>query len=168
MHILVINSGSSSIKFSLFQTGEGEPRSLFEGEVAGIGGEKATFKFRDADGRNLNDANAEIKVGTPVDAIGLVVNAVSKPGLPKVEAVGYRVVHPGARLDRHQRITEAVLNDLQEAVVFAPLHDPAVIVVIKEMMSKFPDVHHYACFDTVFHQTMPEAATTYPVPLKYR
>ena len=168
MHILVINSGSSSIKFSVFQTGEGEPRSLFEGEVAGIGGEKATFKFRDADGRNLNDANAEIKVGTPVDAIGLVVNAVSKPGLPKVEAVGYRVVHPGARLDRHQRITEAVLNDLQEAVVFAPLHDPAVIVVIKEMMSKFPDVHHYACFDTVFHQTMPEAATTYPVPLKYR
>jgi acetate kinase len=168
VHILVINSGSSSIKFSLFQTGEGEPRSLFEGEVAGIGGEKATFKFRDADGRNLNDANAEIKVGTPVDAIGLVVNAVSKPGLPKVEAVGYRVVHPGARLDRHQRITEAVLNDLQEAVVFAPLHDPAVIVVIKEMMSKFPDVHHYACFDTVFHQTMPEAATTYPVPLKYR
>jgi acetate kinase len=168
VHILVINSGSSSIKFSVFQTGEGEPRSLFEGEVAGIGGEKATFKFRDADGRNLNDANAEIKVGTPVDAIGLVVNAVSKPGLPKVEAVGYRVVHPGARLDRHQRITEAVLNDLQEAVVFAPLHDPAVIVVIKEMMSKFPDVHHYACFDTVFHQTMPEAATTYPVPLKYR
>jgi acetate kinase len=168
VHILVINSGSSSIKFSLFQTGEGEPRSLFEGEVAGIGGEKATFKFRDADGLNLNDANAEIKVGTPVDAIGLVVNAVSKPGLPKVEAVGYRVVHPGARLDRHQRITEAVLNDLQEAVVFAPLHDPAVIVVIKEMMSKFPDVHHYACFDTVFHQTMPEAATTYPVPLKYR
>jgi acetate kinase len=168
VHILVINSGSSSIKFSLFQTGEGEPRSLFEGEVAGIGGEKATFKFRDADGRNLNGADAEIKVGTPVDAIGLVVNAVSKPVLPKVEAVGYRVVHPGAKLDRHQRITDAVLNDLQEAVVFAPLHDPAVIVVIKEMMSKFPDVHHYACFDTVFHQTMPEAATTYPVPVKYR
>jgi acetate kinase len=168
VHILVINSGSSSIKFSLFQTGEGEPRSLFEGEVAGIGGEKATFKFRDANGRNLNGANAEIKVGTSIDAIGLVVNAVSKPGLPKVEAVGYRVVHPGAKLDRHQRITDAVLNDLQEAVVFAPLHDPAVIAVIKEMMSKFPDVHHYACFDTVFHETMPEAATTYPVPVKYR
>jgi len=168
VHILVINSGSSSIKFSLFRTGEGEPQSLFEGEVTGIGKQKSTFEFRDADGRNLSDARGEVEVETSVDAIGLVVNAVSKPGLPKVEAVGYRVVHPGAKLDRHQRITEAVLDDLQEAVVFAPLHNPAVIAVIKEMMSKYPDVHHYACFDTVFHQTMPEAATTYPVPVKYR
>jgi acetate kinase len=98
----------------------------------------------------------------------LVVEAVSKPGLPKVEAVGYRVVHPGAKLDRHQRITDEVLKDLEEAVVFAPLHDPAVIEVIREMMGKFPNVAHYACFDTVFHQTMPEAATTYPIPVEYR
>jgi acetate kinase len=168
VHILVINSGSSSIKFSLFEAGEGEPRSLFEGEVAGIGGEKGTFKFRDADGRDLSRGRPEVKAETPVEAIGLVVDAVSGPGLPKVEAVGYRVVHPGAKLDRHQRITDAVLKDLEEAVVFAPLHDPAVIEVIKDMMSKFPDIHHYACFDTVFHQTMPEAATTYPVPVEYR
>src|SRR5580658_6105982 len=165
--ILVINSGSSSIKFSLFDSGTGEPRSLFEGEVTGIGAE-AKFKFRDADGRDLNGGRPGVKAETPVEAIRLVVEAVSGPGLPKVEAVGYRVVHPGAKLDRHQRITDAVLNDLQEAVVFAPLHDPAVIAVIQEMMSKFPDVHHYACFDTVFHQTMPEAATIYPLPMKYR
>lgn len=168
MNILVINSGSSSIKFSLFKTGEGEPRPLFEGEVTGIGGEKAAFKFRDAEGRDLNGEHAEVNVKTPVDAIALVVHAVSKPELPKVEAVGYRVVHPGPKLDRHQRITDAVLKDLEDAVVFAPLHDPAVIEVIKEMMAKFPDVHHYACFDTVFHQTMPETATTYPLPMKYR
>jgi acetate kinase len=168
VNILVINSGSSSIKFSLFKTGEGEPRSLFEGEVTGIGGEKAAFKFRDAEGRALNDEHAEVNIRTPIDAIRLVVNAVSKPQLPKVEAVGYRVVHPGPKLDRHQLITDAVLKDLEDAVVFAPLHDPAVIEVIKEMMSKFPDVHHYACFDTVFHQTMPETATTYPLPMKYR
>jgi acetate kinase len=53
-------------------------------------------------------------------------------------------------------------------VVFAPLHDPAVIEVIKEMMARFPDIAHYACFDTVFHETMPEAATTYAIPLEYR
>jgi acetate kinase len=97
-----------------------------------------------------------------------VVEAVSGPGLPKVQAVGYRVVHPGAKLDRHVRIDDQVMRDLEEAVVFAPLHDPAVIEVIKEMMERFPDVGHYACFDTVFHETMPEAATTYPVPVKYR
>jgi acetate kinase len=167
VHILVINSGSSSIKFSLFDSGTGEPRSLFEGEVTGIGAE-AKFKFRDADGRDLNGGRPGVKAETPVEAIRLVVEAVSGPGLPKVEAVGYRVVHPGAKLDRHQRITPEVMRDLEEAVVFAPLHDPAVIEVIKEMMERFPDVGHYACFDTVFHQTMPEAATTYPIPVEYR
>jgi acetate kinase len=141
---------------------------LFEGEVTGIGGAKAGFKFRDADGRDLSEGREEVKAGTPVEAIGLVVGAVSRPGLPKVEAVGYRVVHPGAKLDRHQRITPEVMKDLEEAVVFAPLHDPAVIEVIREMMERFPDVAHYACFDTVFHQTMPAAAATYAIPAEYR
>jgi acetate kinase len=168
VHILVINSGSSSIKFSLFDSGAGEPRSLFEGEVTGIGGAKATFHFRDANGQDLSGGRDEVKAQTPVEAIGLVVDAVSGAGLPKLEAVGYRVVHPGAKLKEHVRIDEAVMKDLQEAVVFAPLHDPAVIEVIKEMMAKFPDVLHYACFDTVFHETMPEAATTYPIPAEYR
>ncbi|MBB5342470.1 acetate/propionate family kinase [Tunturibacter empetritectus] len=168
MHILVINSGSSSIKFSLFEAEGEETRSLFEGEVTGIGGAKGSFKFRDAGGRDLSGGRSEVKAQTAVEAIGLVVEAVSGQGLPTVDAVGYRVVHPGAKLDRHQRITEEVLKDLEEAVVFAPLHDPAVIVVIKDMMAKFSGVAHYACFDTVFHETMPEAATTYPIPVEYR
>ncbi len=146
----------------------GEPRSLYEGEVTGIGGGKAAFAFRDADGRDLSGGRKSVKAETPVEAIALVVEAVSGNGLPRVDAVGYRVVHPGAKLDRHQRITPEVLKDLEEAVVFAPLHDPAVIAVIKDTMERFPDVQHYACFDTVFHETMSEAATTYPIPLKYR
>jgi acetate kinase len=168
VHILVINSGSSSIKFSMFETVGDEARSLFEGEVTGIGGTKAAFKFRDAEGRDLSGGRSEVKAETPVEAIGLVVVAVSGKGLPNVDAVGYRVVHPGAKLDRHQRITDEVLRDIEDAVVFAPLHDPAAIEVIKDMMVKFPKVAHYACFDTVFHETMPEAATTYPIPDEYR
>jgi acetate kinase len=168
LHILVINSGSSSIKFSLFEAKEGEPRSLFEGEVTGIGGAKSGFKFRDAHGQDLSGGPAEVKAGTPVEAIGLVAEAVSGAGLPKVEAVGYRVVHPGAKLREHVRIDDAVMKDLKEAVEFAPLHDPVAIDVIREMMGRFPDVAHYACFDTVFHQTMSEVATTYPIPAEYR
>jgi acetate kinase len=168
VHILVINSGSSSIKFSLFDSGKGEPRSLFEGEVTGIGGATARFKFRDEGGRDLSGGRAEVKAKTSVEAIGLVVDAVSGAGLPAFEAVGYRVVHPGPKLDKHVRIDDAVMKDLEDAVEFAPLHDPAVIAVIREMMARFPSVGHYACFDTVFHETMPEAATTYPIPLKYR
>ncbi len=168
VHILVINSGSSSIKFSLFDSGTGEPRSLFEGEVTGIGGAKARFKFRDADGRDLTGGRKEIKAGTPVEAIALVLEAAGEAGLPSVKAIGYRVVHPGAKLDGHQRITPEVMKDLEEAVVFAPLHDPPVIEVIKKTMQRFPDVGHYACFDTVFHQTMPEVTTTYAIPAEYR
>jgi acetate kinase len=77
-------------------------------------------------------------------------------------------VHPGAKLHRHQLITPEVMRDLEEAVVFAPLHDPAVIEVIQDTMQRFPDVGHYACFDTVFHETMTAAATTYAIPAVYR
>jgi acetate kinase len=167
VHILVINSGSSSIKFSMFEAG-GELRSLFEGEVTGIGGVMAGFKFRDADGRDLSGGRTSVEAKDSVEAIGVVVEVVSGTGLPTVEAVGYRVVHPGAKLDRHVRIDDAVMRDLEAAVEFAPLHDPAVIEVIREMMGKFPDVGHYACFDTVFHETMPEVATTYAIPVEFR
>lgn len=163
-----MNSGSSSIKFSLFDAANGEPRSLFEGEVTGIGSDNPSFKFQDAEGRDLSGGRSQGKAATSAEAVALVIQAVSRPELPKVEAIGYRVVHPGAKLDRHQRITEEVIKDLEEAVAFAPLHDPAVIEVIKKLMKKYPGTGHYACFDTIFHQTMPEAATTYPIPAVYR
>jgi acetate kinase len=168
MHILVINSGSSSIKFSVFEAGEGEPASLFEGEVRGIGGEKPEFEFRDAAGKDLRGGRSVVEAGSSLEAIGVVVGAVTGSGMPGVDAVGYRVVHAGAKLDRHVRITDAVMRDLEEAVVFAPLHDPSAIEMIREMMAKMPEVPHYACFDTVFHETMPDAATVYAIPMEYR
>ncbi len=85
-----------------------------------------------------------------------------------MDAVGYRVVHPGAKLDRHVRITDAVMRDLEEAVVFAPLHDPTAIEIIRETMERFPEAKHYAVFDTVFHETMPDEATTYAIPEEFR
>jgi acetate kinase len=172
MHLLVINSGSSSIKFSVFASEDKDtgalPVSLFEGEVSGIGSGNTSFQFRDAEGRDLSGGASFAKAESSLEAIGLVVETVSTEGMPRVNAVGYRVVHPGAKLDRHVRITDEVIRDLEDAVVFAPLHDPSAIEIIREMMGKLPDVPHYACFDTVFHETMPEAATTYAIPLEYR
>ncbi len=100
--------------------------------------------------------------------MALLEDAVCQAGMPPVDAVGYRVVHPGALLDRHQRITPEVLRDLEQAVEFAPLHDPQAIALIRDMMGRFPQARHYACFDTVFHETMPVEASTYAIPLEYR
>jgi acetate kinase len=176
VHILVINSGSSSIKFSLFEASQGGgsgaklswPRGLFDGEISGVGGAKLGFTFRDAEGRELSSGAPETNAPNAPDPVQLLEDAVCRAGMRPVDAVGYRVVHPGARLDRHQRITEEVLQDLEQAVVFAPLHDPAAIALIRDMMKRFPDARHYACFDTIFHHTMPAEASTYPLPEEYR
>jgi acetate kinase len=130
-----------------------------------MGGAGLEFTFRDSNGRELSTPGKPASATDPMD---LLENAVSGPGMPVIEAVGYRVVHPGARLDRHQRITDKVLRDLEQAVAFAPLHDPAAIALIREMMKRFPKARHYACFDTVFHQSMPAQASTYAIPAKYR
>jgi acetate kinase len=173
VHILVINSGSSSIKFSIFDAGREAgssarqpwPSTLFAGEITGIGTPKLEFTFRNAQGKEL-DSSA--KALASADPVTLLEKAVCEPGMPLIDAVGYRVVHPGALLDRHQRITPEVLKDLEQAADFAPLHDPAAIALIRDMMQRFPHARHYACFDTVFHQTMPPEASTYAIPLEYR
>jgi acetate kinase len=163
LHILVINSGSSSIKFSIFEAGRPWPRVLFAGEISGMGGAALGFTLHDAKGQELSH-------GAPPksDPVTLLEQAVTRPGMPPIDAVGYRVVHPGALLDRHLRITEEVLEDLQQAVVFAPLHDPQAITLIRDMMGRFPKARHYACFDTIFHQTMLAEASTYAIPIEYR
>ena len=168
MHILVINSGSSSIKFSVYSADGGELRSMFEGEVSGIGSDRARFKFEDASGRDLTDGSAGAKAACPQEAIELVVKAVTGDGMPPVKAVGYRVVHPGPKLDRHVRITDEVMKELREAAEFAPLHDPAAITLIESTRKRLPEAAHYACFDTVFHETMPEEASTYALPSRWR
>jgi acetate kinase len=168
MHILVINPGSSSIKFSLFAEDGDGPRSVYEGELSGIGG-SAKLELRSVDGSGVdgNDLAAkvsDVNASSMEDAIGVVERAVGLEGLPAPDAVGYRVVHPGAKLKGHQRLTAEVLRELHAAAAFAPLHDPAAIEIIEEMMRRLANVPHFACFDTVFHETMPEQAWVYPLP----
>ena len=170
MRILVINSGSSSLKFSIYEvaTPSEDFHVLLDGEVSGIGGSHATLKLS----RQGEEAPAAVpqapKAGSPAETAQTVLDLVTGPGMPTFEAIGYRVVHPGAKLFGHQRITPEVFADLETAVVFAPLHDPAVLAVIRAAMSRFPQLSHYACFDTEFHRTMPEEATLYAIPKAYR
>jgi acetate kinase len=164
LHILVINSGSSSIKFSIFASGSAHwPDLLYNGEIGGIGANQ-TFRFSDAKGAPPGNAPKDASA----EPVELLESAVCGPGMPAIDAVGYRVVHPGPLLDRHQLIDEEVLKDLEQAVSFAPLHDPAAIALIREMMQRFPRARHYACFDTIFHHTMPPEASAYAIPQHYR
>jgi acetate kinase len=164
LHILVINSGSSSIKFSIFASGSAHwPDLLYQGEIGGIGANQ-TFKFADAKGNPAGHAPKD----TSAEPVELLESTLCVPGMPAVDAVGYRVVHPGPLLDQHQLITGEVLKDLEQAVSFAPLHDPAAIALIREMMQRFPRARHYACFDTIFHHTMPPEASAYAIPSRYR
>lgn len=161
MNILVLNPGSSSIKFSMY----GESlRLLYEGELSGVGGLASRLEFRNAAGVDLASQVGEVRAATVQDAIATVERAVSLVELPRAEAVGYRVVHPGPRMRGHQRVTPEVLAELRAARMFAPLHDPEAVEILSETMRRWPDMPHIACFDTVFHETMPEEATVYALP----
>jgi acetate kinase len=162
IQVLVLNGGSSSIKFSVYACGEEvEPKLLLDGELSGIGSKQAALKpSGGAEKESVDAENLEA-------AIEAVLHAIAETSLAAPEAVGYRVVHPGPKLHGHQRVTDEVLLDLQEAAAFAPLHDPEAVQLIRATMKRYPDVPHYVCFDTVFHETMPAEATTYPLPAEY-
>ncbi|MGD0648461.1 MAG: acetate/propionate family kinase [Acidobacteriaceae bacterium] len=175
MQILVMNSGSSSIKFSIFEAhapagGNAPtvtPRSLFEGALSNIGEAESTLTIYATGAGAEKSATKKVGIHGVEQAIAAVLDVVSGSGLPTFEAVGYRVVHPGSKLREHVRITPEVLADLEAASEFAPLHDPEAVRMIRAFMKKFPTLPHYACFDTVFHQTMPEEASTYALPPEY-
>jgi acetate kinase len=174
MHILVLNSGSSSIKFSIFDSGlpaqpgpgDDELILVLDGELDGIGSVSVELKFRSA-GEAAEQTRAGILAKSSAEAIGHILEVIARGPGSSIDAIGYRIVHPGPKVDGHRRITPEVLNDLEEATVFAPLHNPQAIEIVREVMSRFPDTPHFACFDTVFHGSMPPEATAYALPSEY-
>jgi len=168
--ILVLNGGSSSIKFSVYDVGD-SLTLLYNGEASGIGTPKARFDFhaiKNGVRQQQSSESAPQKLDSFPDAVRKIAEILDQPGVPRPLAIGHRVVHSGPHLTDHQRITPKVLADIEQAISFAPLHQPIALGIIREAMQHFPDVDNYACFDTVFHQTMPEAASIYPLPKKIR
>jgi acetate kinase len=160
MRILVLNAGSSSIKFTVYEAASGgdSPIPITEGNLNNIGTPHAQLTT----GGDSHTAKAD----TLDVAITLVLDAIA--GQPAPYAVGYRVVHPGPHIRDHQRITPQLLDQLEQACIFAPLHDPEALQLIRATMQRLPQAAHFACFDTIFHQTMPPAASTYPLPSALR
>ncbi|MBV9886118.1 MAG: acetate/propionate family kinase [Acidobacteria bacterium] len=163
--ILVLNSGSSSLKFGVYSGADGEPRPIYRGEVEGIGADKGKLWLKNAEGKALEEESRNFAQQS--DAAKTVAEKLSKLKLPKLAGIGHRVVHGGPSLTTHQRITPQVLQTLEGAAHFAPLHVPAAIALIREVEKLYPGVPQFACFDTAFHTTMPEAAARLPLPKKY-
>ncbi len=170
MNLLVFNSGSSSIKFSLFAasndgTADAKP-ALLDGELSGL--HTPNTKLVIAKQGEPPQEHVATGADTPATALGMIFAALQKSFSSRIDAVGYRVVHPGPEITDHTRITDDILTKLEAAAAFAPLHDPDAIAIIREGMKRQPHVPHFACFDTVFHRTMPPEASTYAVPKQYR
>lgn len=166
MPILVLNGGSSSLKFSLYDRVPALEHIL-DGEVTGVGAD-AQLEVHARGGSGLGRRKSPVKAERLYDALALVLDELSGPMVPPIEAVGYRVVHPGPHLVGHQRITPQVLQQLEAAASFAPLHDPPARELMTLAMQRFPRIPHFACFDTEFHRTMPPEASTYALPEQVR
>src|SRR5271154_4043735 len=163
--VFVVNSGSSSLKFGVFAGVDGDVSALYRGAVEGIGGDQGKMWVRGGTGETL--IQKALAFPAQKDAARAVAAELSEMSLPALGAVGHRVVHGGPSLTEHQKITPQVLEKLEAAEHFAPLHVPVALELIRETRQLFSGVPQFACFDTAFHRTMPEAAARLPLPEKF-
>ncbi len=160
--ILTINSGSSSLKLGLFIEKEGEEHVLFDVLAEGLGKRDGKLEVRNEAGKLLRSEALVSK--TQEQALEQVARRLGELQADEPAAIGHRVVHGGPHLTTHQRITPEVFDELQRSVHFAPLHIPSALRLIKEAQKIYPKVQHFACFDTAFHRTLPEAAARFALP----
>ena len=163
--ILAINSGSSSLKFGVYRRGESDEEPLLTGSADGIGRSNGKLQIRSSGGQTLV---AREDVLESQNGALTAMAAALKEHIPTAPvAVGHRVVHGGPELLTHRRITPKVLQKLHAATHFAPLHIPQTLTLIASAQAIFPAAAHFACFDTAFHQTMPEVASHLSLPQRY-
>jgi acetate kinase len=168
MKILVLNCGSSSLKYQLFDMAD--ESVLAKGLVERIGIQGSRIKHnRGSDAATTRETD----IPDHTSAIRLVLDMLlaadtgALKSLDELGAVGHRVVHGGEKNDRSVRIDETVIRDIEECTYLAPLHNPANLMGIRAMESALPGVPNVAVFDTAFHQTMPPKAYLYGIPYKY-
>ena len=168
MKILVLNCGSSSVKYKLIDTDA--EKTLAEGGVEKIGLPDGFLKFKRPDGSKEIKELGHIDHRQAVQAI-LEILTAPKEGCIKsfseIDAVGHRVVHGGEKFNKSVLITDEVIQQVKDCYPLAPLHNPANITGIEAITSLMPGVPQVGVFDTAFHQTMPAKSYMYPLPYKY-
>jgi acetate kinase len=163
--ILVLNSGSSSIKFSIYEAGEGQRTRLFDGAVDGIGTDLGKFWIKDANGKKLVDQTPALPSRSV--AFKLVADALNSGQFPAPAAIGHRTVCGGPTITENQRITPQLVDEIESYSALAPLHTPIAVYIMREALKLFPGIPNFAILDTYFHRTMPEVVTVMPIPAEY-
>ncbi|HET8728560.1 MAG TPA: acetate/propionate family kinase [Alphaproteobacteria bacterium] len=166
--ILVVNAGSSSIKFAVYRaSGIGQLDLALNGQAAGIG-TKPRLSVHDAAGERLAGHSLDAAEATghrgAMNAIGAWLMAHF--GGTTISAVGHRVVHGGPRYSEAVLIDDAVIVTLEKLVPLAPLHQPHHLAAIRAVSERLPGLPQVACFDTAFHRSQPAVAQAFALPLE--
>lgn len=167
MKILILNCGSSSLKFQVIDM-DGE-KMLVKGNYESIGGKRANLRFK-ANGQKVE---LEKAARDYEEAVKFVLNLIQNPeyniikSLDEIGAVGHRIVHGGEYYSESVLITDEVLEGIKECIPLAPLHNPEGLAGIKATQKALPNTPMVVVFDTAFHQTLPEIAYIYQLPYRY-
>ena len=167
MKTLVLNCGSSSIKYQLFDMEKSQV--LAKGGIEKIGFDDSKFSFKNQDGSKSelirNIPNHEVGIEVILSQLTDANNGCLK-NFNEIDAVGHRVVHGGEKFSSSALITQEVIDKLIECAVFAPLHNPANLEGIRAIQKILPNTPQVGVFDTAFHQTMPDYAYFYALPYR--
>jgi len=169
MNVLVINAGSSSLKYQLFDMKT--EKILAKGNCDRIGLDGHLKHTPVANGKPVYDS--DIPLPTHAEAIAAVIEKLTSDdygvigSLSEINAIGHRAVHGGPKFFGSALINDEVIDVLEDCIRLAPLHIPANLMGIRACQKEMPGVPQVAVFDTAFHHTIPESAYIYPIPYKY-
>ena len=162
--VLVINCGSSSLKFSIFPHNDDAP--LFSGLAEKLGLQDACITFKDVQGKTTTERLCE---ASHLCALKTLFAQLEKRALlSHICAIGHRVAHGGSEFTQSVLLTESVIARIRALSALAPLHNPANLTGIDAAIALLPSLPQVAVFDTAFHQTLPAEAYTYAIPRMYQ
>ena len=165
-YFLVVNGGSSNVKFAVFSAGSSVQRVL-SGKIELIGTPNArlTWRYHAEGGQSCTQA---ISALNPADAAARLLELIDREvGLTAIEGIGHRIVHGGSELRNTCLIDDGVVSQLKQIAPLDPTHLPAEIAIVEAMRKQLPAVPEVACFDTAFHRDLPHVAFMLPIPRKF-
>ena len=162
--ILVLNAGSSSIKFACYLADAKEQQQLCSGAVEGIGSAgRGRCWLRRADGTMLHDAALEI--ADSASGLAHITQVLAThPEFPAPQAIGHRMVSSSPEVTENQRVTAQLIACLERYVHFAPLHTPPALHILRHTLKTYPEVPSFIALDSWFHRDLPEVARSLPIP----